>query len=154
MSMVKYFVSADVSRTPTAKEAREIGVPGAAIHAGRVKTIVMANDPKDAIEKGRKIIEGCMGANETALSFGCMEYDWAKKLGDLPIYMAYGTATKIMAYRRAAGMTRQQLSDASGVSVGQLAKIESGAIELGNLTTKNYLAICKALAADPYDLYT
>ena len=59
---------------------------------------------------------------------------------------------KIRAARVAAGMTQQQLADASGVNIRQIRRVESGSSATANLTAKNFLAIADALGVDPHEL--
>lgn len=51
-----------------------------------------------------------------------------------------------------AGMTQQQLADASGVNIRQIQRVELGASEAGNMSARNLLAIADVLAVDPRDL--
>lgn len=51
-----------------------------------------------------------------------------------------------------AGMTQQQLADAIGINIRQIRKIESGEIEMENITAKNFLALAKVLQIDPREL--
>jgi transcriptional regulator with XRE-family HTH domain len=55
-------------------------------------------------------------------------------------------------HRTAAGLTQQQLSDASGVNIRQIQNMESGKIKMENVTAKNLLALADALGVDPHDL--
>lgn len=57
--------------------------------------------------------------------------------------------TKLEWYRRAAALSQKQLSDASGVNVRQIQRVELGESEAGNLTAKNLLALADALNVDP-----
>ena len=54
--------------------------------------------------------------------------------------------------RVSAGLTQQQLADASGVNVRQIQRVELGSSDAGNLTARNLLAIADALGIDPHDL--
>lgn len=54
--------------------------------------------------------------------------------------------------RLKAGLTQQQLSDASGVNARQIRRVEIRESEAGNLTAKNLLAIADALGVDPHKL--
>lgn len=51
--------------------------------------------------------------------------------------------------RAKAGMTQQQLANATGINIRQIRKIESGEIKLENITAKNFLALAKVLEIDP-----
>ena len=51
--------------------------------------------------------------------------------------------------RAKAGMTQQQLADATGINIRQIRKIESGEIKLENITAKNFLALAKVLEIGP-----
>ena len=54
--------------------------------------------------------------------------------------------------RAKAGMTQQQLADATGINIRQIRKIESGEIKMENITAKNFLALAKVLEIDPRSL--
>ncbi|MBQ0037473.1 MAG: helix-turn-helix transcriptional regulator [Clostridiales bacterium] len=54
--------------------------------------------------------------------------------------------------RAAAGLTQQQLADASGVSRQQIAKIESGIINIENISLRTALALSSALCVRAEDL--
>lgn len=54
--------------------------------------------------------------------------------------------------RLAAGLTQKQLSDASGVNVRQIQRVEIGEAEAGNLTARNLLAIADVLDVNPRSL--
>jgi len=54
--------------------------------------------------------------------------------------------------RKAAGMTQKELGEASGVHPVNIARIEGGTLDIGNVTARNFLNICEALEIDPYDL--
>lgn len=54
--------------------------------------------------------------------------------------------------RLGACMSQQQLSEASGVNVRQIQRVELGEAEPGNLTAKNLLALADALCVDPREL--
>ena len=58
----------------------------------------------------------------------------------------------IRAARQAAGLTQKQLSEASGINIRQIQKVESGEIDAGNLTARNLLALADALGVDPHNL--
>lgn len=81
-----YYVSADVQRKATPQEIAEIGVPGASIHLCRVKTIVDAQDVRDAIAQGRERINASMEPGNTAHNFGAIPVFDARTLGDEEIY--------------------------------------------------------------------
>lgn len=55
-------------------------------------------------------------------------------------------------FRKNKGLSVQNLSDITGITIQQLYKIERGEINLANVTAKNYLKICKALDIEPFDL--
>lgn len=59
---------------------------------------------------------------------------------------------KLKTARTNAGMTQQQLADASGVNIRQIQRVELGASEAGNMSARNLLAIADVLAVDPRDL--
>lgn len=58
----------------------------------------------------------------------------------------------IREYRKSKGLTLNQLSALTGVSVNQIQTVETGKAKPGNMTAKNLLAIAKALNADPWEL--
>lgn len=60
--------------------------------------------------------------------------------------------TKLEWARQSTGLTQKQLSDASGVNVRQIQRVELGEAEAGNLTAKNLLAIADALGVDLREL--
>ena len=60
--------------------------------------------------------------------------------------------TKLEWARLTAKMTQLQLSEASGVNVRQIQRVELGTSDAGNLTAKNLLAIANALCIDPSQL--
>ena len=59
---------------------------------------------------------------------------------------------KLKAARMAAGLTQQQLADASGVNIRQIRRVELGTSEAGNMSSRNLLAIADVLNMDPRDL--
>lgn len=61
-------------------------------------------------------------------------------------------STGLRAARISAGLTQQQLADASDVNVRQIQRVENGESSAGNLTARNLLAIADALGIDPHDL--
>ena len=84
--MKKWYVCADRERRATEKEINEIGVPGACIYAGRVKTIVEAGSPKEAIAAGNPVIEASLNPGMKAINFGCMTLEDVVALGDEETY--------------------------------------------------------------------
>ena len=54
--------------------------------------------------------------------------------------------------RVAVGFTQKQLSEASGVNIRQIQRVELGNSDAGNLSGKNLLAIADALGVDPHNL--
>lgn len=60
--------------------------------------------------------------------------------------------TKLKDARINAGMTQQQLADASGVNIRQIRRVELGTSEAGNMSARNLLAIADILGVDPRDL--
>lgn len=84
--MKKWYVCADLKRLASENEINEIGVPGAYVYAGRVKTIVEADSPKEAIEAGKPVIEASLNTGMKATNFGCMTLDDVIKLGDEEVY--------------------------------------------------------------------
>ena len=57
--------------------------------------------------------------------------------------------SKFRRLRKAAGLTQIQLSEASGVHVQKIRRIEGGEIDPANLTLKNALALATALGVRP-----
>lgn len=51
-----------------------------------------------------------------------------------------------------AGMTQQQLADASGVNIRQIRRVELGTSDAGNMIARNLLAIADVLGVDPRSL--
>lgn len=56
--------------------------------------------------------------------------------------------TKLEWSRRMAGLTQAQLSQASGVNIRQIQRVELGEAEAGNLSAKNIIALADALGVD------
>lgn len=93
--MEDYYVTAVVTRPMCAEDLKEIAVEGR-IYAGRVKAIIKAVSPADAIAIGAdKIVKALDGSGLHASDYGCMSVDWAEKLGDSKIYDSYPTADMI-----------------------------------------------------------
>lgn len=59
---------------------------------------------------------------------------------------------KLKAARINAGMTQQQLADASGVNIRQIRRVELGTSDAGNMSARNLLAIADVLGVDPRSL--
>lgn len=55
-------------------------------------------------------------------------------------------------FRVSAGMTQQQLSDASGVNIRQIQRVEGGESSIDNVSAKNLLALSDALGVEPRQL--
>lgn len=77
---------------------------------------------------------------------------WFPEMGDeIPDYtlrlyhIARASAPRVKQLRIAAGLTQSQLAQASGVNIRQVQKIESGEIQIGNITLKNAKALADAL---------
>lgn len=51
----------------------------------------------------------------------------------------------IKTYRKAVGLTQQQLADKSGINIRTIQKIELGEAKIENITAKNLIAIADAL---------
>lgn len=51
-----------------------------------------------------------------------------------------------------AGMTQQQLADASGVNIRQIRRVELGTSDAGNMSARNLLSIADILEVDPREL--
>lgn len=149
---MQYYITADLVRKPTAKEAQEIMVSGASVYTGRIKAVVSSDTPQNAMEAGKKMITGCLKTGITPINWGFISVSDAKNLGDTAIYKKYYTATWIGYYRAKVGLTQQQLADASGVNIRQIQRVESGDSSTGNLTARNLLAIADVLGVDPHDL--
>lgn len=82
--MKKWYVSAELFRA--SGERDEIGASNSLIFCGRVKTLVAASSPKEAIEAGKKAISASIEDNMEATRYGCMDLDSIAKLGDTEIY--------------------------------------------------------------------
>ena len=54
--------------------------------------------------------------------------------------------------RKAKGYTQQALADSIGINLRQIQKIESGEIDIENITLRNGLKLATALGIDPYTL--
>lgn len=59
---------------------------------------------------------------------------------------------KLKTARTNAGMTQQQLADASGVNIRQIRRVELGTSEAGNMSARNLLSIADILEVDPRKL--
>lgn len=59
---------------------------------------------------------------------------------------------KLKTARTNAGMTQQQLADASGVNIRQIRRVELGTSEAGNMSARNLLSIADILEVDPSKL--
>lgn len=57
--------------------------------------------------------------------------------------------TSLEWYRYWADMTQQKLADASGINIRTIQKIESGEIDINNMSAKNFMALAEALNVDP-----
>ena len=60
--------------------------------------------------------------------------------------------SKVVWARLASGLAPKELSEASGVYIRQIQKVELGEAQAGNMTAKNLLAIADALGVDPHKL--
>lgn len=60
--------------------------------------------------------------------------------------------TPLQEARIAAGLTQQQLADATGVNIRQIQRLELGESQAGNVTAKNILAIARAVGVEPETL--
>ena len=58
----------------------------------------------------------------------------------------------IREHRKHQHLTLHQLSALSGVSVTQIQAVETGKSDPGNMSARNFLAIAKALNANPWEL--
>lgn len=63
-----------------------------------------------------------------------------------------GQKKNLSAFRVSAGLTQQQLADASGVNIRQIQRVENGEADIGNISAKNLLALSDALGIDPRQL--
>lgn len=59
---------------------------------------------------------------------------------------------KLKTARTNAGVTQQQLADASGVNIRQIRRVELGTSDAGNMSARNLLAIADVLGVDPRSL--
>ena len=76
---------------------------------------------------------------------------------DLNVLSAGGTPAArplppLLKLRAAAGLTQKQLSEKSGVSVGQISRVERGYIISSNMTLANAAALANALGCHAEDL--
>lgn len=149
--MKKYYVLADLSRDPNGAEAGAIPASGK-MYAGRIKAVVLAKDPEEAMAVGKKIITGSLRKGLQALNWTWNEVDFVERNGDKEIYDKYLTATWVSYYRVQKGLTQAQLSEGAGVNIRQIQKVEAGDIEAGNMTARNLLAIADVLGVDPHVL--
>ena len=60
--------------------------------------------------------------------------------------------SKLEWVRLSSGLSPKELSEASGVYIRQIQKVELGEAQAGNMTAKNLLAIADALGVDTHDL--
>ena len=60
--------------------------------------------------------------------------------------------SKLERARLSSGLSPKELSEASGVYIRQIQKVELGEAQAGNMTAKNLLAIAGALGVDPHKL--
>ena len=60
--------------------------------------------------------------------------------------------SKLEWVRLSSGLSPKELSEASGVYIRQIQKVELGEAQAGNMTAKNLLAIADALGVDPHKL--
>lgn len=59
--------------------------------------------------------------------------------------LSLDTDPRLKQLRTNAGLTQKGLADAAGVNIRQIQKIESGEIQIGNITLKNAKALADAL---------
>ena len=59
---------------------------------------------------------------------------------------------KLKTARTNAGVTQQQLADASGVNIRQIRRVELGTSDAGNMSARNLLSIADILEVDPREL--
>lgn len=147
--MDKYYICADLSRAPKGKEAAEIGVTPVKIYLGRMKAVVGAETPDEAMGIGRELILGNLKKGIEAIEWSWMTVKDAERMGDKEIYDRYPTASWLTYYRRKAGLTQQALADKAGVGLRLIQKVEGGEAQAGNLTAQNLLSIADALGVDP-----
>lgn len=149
--MKKYYIMADLRRVPSDAETKQIP-SGGQMYAGKIKTIISAENWKEAMELGKKCITGSLKKGIIPFQWSWQEVDFVAKNGDKATYDKYHTATWLSYYRVQAGLTQQQLSDAAGVNIRLVQKVEGGEAQPGNLTAKNLLALADALGVDPREL--
>lgn len=65
---------------------------------------------------------------------------------------ADGQKKTLSAFRVASGMTQRQLSNASGVNIRQIQRVENGESDIDNISAKNLLALADALGIEPRQL--
>lgn len=149
--MQKYYILADLMRKPSSDENK--GIPqGGEMYAGKVKAIIEADTWQEAMEAGKKCITGNLRKGVVPFNWSWNEVAFVDKSGDKGIYDAYRTATWLSYYRVRAGLTQKQLSEASGVNIRQIQRVELGEAEAGNLTARNLLALADALGVDAREL--
>ena len=146
--MEKYYIIADLKRNPAAGEDVP-PVPGAQVYAGKMKTIIEADNWETAMKQGQELIRGCLKKHIVPYQWAWMPVKDAEKMGDTSIYDRYPTATRLTYARIKAGLTQKQLAERSGVNIRQIQRVELGESDAGNLTARNLLAIADALGADP-----
>lgn len=149
--MKKYYILADLERKPSSEEQKNIP-QGGQIYAGKVKAIIEADTWQEAMEAGKKCITGSLKNGVTPFNWAWNDAEFVEKSGDKGIYDAYRTATWLSYYRVQAGLTQKQLSEASGVNVRQIQRVELGESDAGNLTARNLLALADVLGVDPREL--
>ena len=60
--------------------------------------------------------------------------------------------TPLQEARLTVGLTQKELSEASGVNIRQIQRVELGEANAGNLTARNLIALAEVLGVDPKDL--
>lgn len=150
--MERYYITATLGRSASQTEMLP-PVPSAQVHSGRIKAVVKADTWQEAMEIGKRLINGCLKKGVRAYDFGWIAVKDAMKIGDDQIYQAYQTATPLNYYRAQAGLTQMQLSAASSVNIRQIQRVELGESDAGNITARNLIALADALGVDPRDLF-
>lgn len=93
--MENYYVTAVITRPMGAAEAKQISVAGR-IYVGRVKTIVLASSPAEAIAAGSEDFRNALAKSGLHISdLGCIPVELAAEIGDTEIYARYPTADEL-----------------------------------------------------------
>ena len=67
-----------------------------------------------------------------------------------PFYLVHLEHAPLAYRRKEFGMTQQQVADASGITLRQYQKLESGERNMSSTSMRIGLSICRVLKLDPY----